>query len=127
MTCLTERDEKRLEGVHPDLVRVIRLAAAESDIPFMVIEGVRDEKRQAKLVKAGASQTMNSKHLLGRAVDIAPLDSGRVSWHWPHYYPLARAVKKAAAALGVPVQWGGDWPRFKDGPHWELKDEHPRA
>jgi peptidoglycan L-alanyl-D-glutamate endopeptidase CwlK len=46
--------------------------------------------------------------------------SGKVSWHWPHYHILAPAMKQAAAELRIPIEWGGDWRSFKDGPHWQL-------
>lgn len=123
---LTSRDRTRLQGVHPDLVRVIERAAADPACPdFMVIEGIRTVARQRKLVAIGASKTMNSRHIPapdghGHAVDLAPLVSGRPSWDWPLYYQLAPVVKAAARAEGVPIEWGGDWRSFKDGPHWQL-------
>ena len=117
---LTVRDLKRLEGVHPDLVRVVRRAAQMSDLPFMVLEGLRTPARQKQLVAKGASKTMRSRHLTGHAVDIAPLLGGKVSWDWPLYHRLAPIVKRAAAAENVPIEWGGDWRTFKDGPHWQL-------
>lgn len=43
-----------------------------------------------------------------------------VSWHWPHYRELAKYIKRAAEELGIEVEWGGDWKRFPDGPHWQL-------
>lgn len=116
---LSWRDLSRLAGVHADLVAVIELARPA--YRFAVLEGLRSPTRQRYLVETGASKTMNSRHLSGHAVDIAPLDQdGQVSWAWPLYYPLAIAVKSAADQLAVPVEWGGDWPRFKDGPHWQL-------
>jgi peptidoglycan L-alanyl-D-glutamate endopeptidase CwlK len=36
------------------------------------------------------------------------------------YAQLAAAVKGAAQKLGVAITWGGDWPSFPDGPHFEL-------
>jgi peptidoglycan L-alanyl-D-glutamate endopeptidase CwlK len=45
---------------------------------------------------------------------------GTVRWDWPLYHQLAAVVKDAAKAENVPIQWGGDWRTFKDGPHWEL-------
>ena len=45
---------------------------------------------------------------------------GEVRWDWPLYHKLAKIVKSAAADEKVPLQWGGDWRAFKDGPHWEL-------
>ena len=118
--ALSTRDLQRLQGVHPDLVRVIKTAAERSPLVFTVLEGLRSEKRQRELVKQGASQTMNSRHLTGHAVDIAPLLGGKVSWDWPLYHRIAPIVKQAALEEGVPIEWGGDWRKFKDGPHWQL-------
>lgn len=120
---LTAADERRLVGVAAPLVAVVRRAALLSPQRFMVVEGLRTKERQRKLVKEGASQTMNSKHLVGRAVDLAPVRrDGSVSWDWKDYHPLAKHVKRAAADLDTRVVWGGDWKSFKDGPHWELAD-----
>ncbi len=111
----------RLDGVHADLIRVVKRAAAMSDMPFTILEGVRSIARQKQLVAKGASKTMNSRHITGHAVDIAPVDgSGHVSWAWPLYYRLAKIMKAAAKAEGISIEWGGDWKRFKDGPHWQL-------
>jgi peptidoglycan L-alanyl-D-glutamate endopeptidase CwlK len=63
---------------------------------------------------------MNSRHITGHAVDLAPMIAGEVRWDWPLYHKLAKIVKAAAADEKVPLQWGGDWRAFKDGPHWEL-------
>lgn len=115
---LTPRDMQRLSGVHPDLVRVISRARASED--FIVTEGLRSTERQRQLVAAGASQTMASRHLTGHAVDLAALVGGVVRWDWPLYDRLAQAVKKAAAKEEVAIVWGGDWPKFRDGPHFEL-------
>jgi peptidoglycan L-alanyl-D-glutamate endopeptidase CwlK len=122
---LSQKSLTKLEGAHPDLVRVIKRAAALSSIDFTVLEVLRTVARQKELVRTGASKTMNSRHLPGadgksRAVDIAPLDGGQVSWAWPTYHKLAPIIKQAAKELGVPITWGGDWRSFKDGPHWEL-------
>jgi peptidoglycan LD-endopeptidase CwlK len=122
---LSERSLRRLDGAHPDLRKVIIRAAAISDIDFTVLEVLRTVERQRQLVKSGASRTMNSRHLPGvdgkaRAVDIAPLDDGEVSWAWPLYNKLAPIIKQAAKDVGVPIEWGGNWLRFKDGPHWQL-------
>lgn len=114
------RSEQRLQGVHPDLARVIQRAANACPVSFIVTEGVRDVKRQEALVAAGASKTMNSRHLTGHAVDLAPVIAGQVRWDWPPFHEIAAAVKQAAAAEGVAIVWGGDWRTFKDGPHFEL-------
>ena len=117
---LGPRSISRLQDVHPDLVRVVKRAAVMSDLDFTVLEGRRSLDRQKTLVKNGASKTLNSRHLTGHAVDLAPMIGNAVSWDWPLYHRLAKVIKAAAAAEGVPLTWGGDWRTFKDGPHWEL-------
>lgn len=117
---LGQRSLSRLEGVHPDLVRVVKKAAALSSLDFTVLEGLRTKERQKQLLDLGATRTMNSRHLTGHAVDLAPMVGGTVRWDWPLYHQLAVIVKEAAKAENVPIQWGGDWRTFKDGPHWEL-------
>lgn len=115
-----QASESNLIGVHPDLVKVVRRALELTPIDFKVIEGVRTLERQRQLVKAGASQTLNSRHLTGHAVDIVPLPDGKVSWEWKYFYPMVDAMKQAAAELGIAVEWGGNWTTFKDGPHFQL-------
>jgi peptidoglycan L-alanyl-D-glutamate endopeptidase CwlK len=112
------RSERNLIGVHPDLVKVIRRAAKAGG--FIVTEGLRTKARQAQLVKAGASRTMNSRHITGHAIDVAAVVNGEVRWDWPLYAAIAKTVKAAAKDLGVPIIWGGDWKSFRDGPHFEL-------
>lgn len=127
-TVLSLRDLERLSGVHPDLVRVVRRCAATAKAPpFTVVQGLRTAAQQAHYIAIGASWTQKSRHLTGHAVDIAPLidQDGDgdldVSWHWPHFYPLADAMFAAAAQENVPVEWGGNWlAGKKDGPHWQL-------
>lgn len=117
---LGTRSLARLEGVHPDLVRIVKKAADISDLDFTVLEGLRTVERQKQLFAQKATKTMNSRHLTGHAVDLAPMIGGKISWDWPLYHRLAKTVKAAAAVERLPVQWGGDWRTFKDGPHWEL-------
>ena len=117
---LGSRSLSRLEGVHPDLVRVVKKAAAMSDLDFTVLEGLRTQERQIELMANGTTKTMNSRHLTGHAVDLAPMIGGKISWDWSLYNRLSKIVKAAAAAENVPITWGGDWRTFKDGPHWEL-------
>lgn len=117
---LSSRSRARMKGVHPDLIAVVEAAIVLSPVDFMVTEGLRNPKRQAALVKAGASRTLNSRHITGHAVDVAALVDGQVRWDWPLYPRIAAAFKAAATRLGVTVVWGGDWPRLRDGPQFEL-------
>ena len=120
LKALNKKSIDRLSGVHPDLVAVVKLAIELSDIDFQVIEGVRSKSRQEQLVKAGASKTMNSRHLTGHAVDLCALINDSVRWDWPLYSKIADAMKQAATQLRISIEWGGDWKTFKDGPHFEL-------
>ena len=119
--ALTDRDRRRLVGVHPDLVRVLERAARDGSVPWRVTEGVRSMDRQAELVAAGKSQTMRSRHLTGHAVDLAVEDGrGGVLWDRASYERLAVEILAAAKAEAVPVEWGGNFRSFFDGPHFQL-------
>ena len=111
---------QRLEGVHPDLVMVVKRAISISEQDFSVGEGLRSLSRQRELVNTGKSTTMNSRHLTGHAVDLFPYP---LSWDWQYYYPIADAMKQAAEELDVDLEWGGDWKSFPDGPHFQLSWE----
>lgn len=123
---LSQRSLTRLVGVHPDLTAVVKLAIQRVSVDFMVVEGVRTVAQQREYVTKGASQTMASYHLpqadgLGYAVDLAPLVGGAIPWNeWARFKDLADVVKACAAELGVPVEWGGDWRSFRDGPHFQI-------
>ena len=117
---LGSRSRAKLTGVHPDLVRVVELALTYSPHDFTITEGLRTVARQRELKSAGASQTMNSRHITGHAIDFAVLVGGKVRWDWPLYGQVAEAFKRAAKELNVPIIWGGDWKSLRDGPHVEL-------
>jgi peptidoglycan L-alanyl-D-glutamate endopeptidase CwlK len=122
------RSIRNLTGIHPDLRRVMDRALQEAPFAFVVTEGLRTIERQRELVRVGASNILNSRHLTGHAVDLVPYvdidKDGRVEveemYAWPLYHKLAPAIKAAAATEKVAIVWGGSWRSFKDGPHWEL-------
>ena len=120
MFKLGKRSIERLQGVHPDLVRVVERAIDLTPVDFTVLEGLRSPERQQTLVASGASQTLNSRHITGHAVDLGAWVDNQVDWSWPLYAKIANAMKAAAKELGVAIVWGGDWRTFKDGPHFEL-------
>ena len=121
------RSKQRLKGVHPDLVAVVKRAIEISEVDFTVLEGIRSVDRQRKLVEQGASTTMNSRHLTGHAVDLGAYVDGSVRWDWPLYHKIAAAMKQAAKEQGVAMEWGGDWAKFPDGPHFQLNwEKYPK-
>ena len=128
MRKYSQRSLKNLKGIHPDLRRVIDRALQDSPVDFIVIEGLRSQTRQRELVDSGASQTMNSRHLTGHAVDLLPIGPNGPEFAWPLYHKLGPAVEAAAKAEGVAITWGGRWSKFRDGPHFELKrDVYPES
>lgn len=117
MYTLGNKSRSKLQGVHPDLVAVVERAIQFTEQDFTVLEGLRSIDRQKELVATGKSKTMNSRHLTGHAVDLAPWP---ISWDWEKFYPIADAMKDAAKELDITIEWGGDWKSFPDGPHFQL-------
>ncbi|QBX80198.1 M15 family metallopeptidase [Citrobacter tructae] len=122
----SQRSENNLKGVKPVLVNVIRRALEITPVDFIVIEGLRTQARQKELVATGKSQTMNSRHLTGNAVDIIPVNT---TWNIEEFKPLLKAVKQAADEQGLKLRFGINWKndpslpietRFIDAPHIEI-------
>lgn len=123
------RHDERLAGVHPDLVRVVRRCGLSND--FFIIQGLRTIEEERQNVARGASTTMHSRHLPGKAGFACAVDLGALNKNG-HYVPgngqeeyhlyelLAVAMKVAAHLENVPIEWGGDWVTFKDGGHFQL-------
>ena len=106
---LSTKSQERLIGVEPELKEVVYEAIKVTKIDFGVIEGLRTEEKQKQLVESGASQTMKSKHLEGRAVDLMAYIGGRGSWELNVYDEIADAMKEAAIKVDVAVRWGAAW------------------
>ena len=122
--AFTEQELSKLKRLHPDLVKVVK-RADELGATFRVGETTRSVEQQRRNIANGVSWTMRSRHLpskdgLARAVDLLCLVDGKVTWSWPPYYKLAATVKQAAKDCKVPIEWGGDWRKAKDGPHFQL-------
>lgn len=113
---LTPRDRSRLTGVHPTLVMIVERARRAT--PFTVIEGRRTVERQQKLLAEGRTRTLQSRHLTGHAVDLAPIP---LDWeNRQAFHALAQHMQAAAEAIGARIRWGGSFRGFFDGPHFEL-------
>ena len=106
---LSTRSLDKLDGVEPELVSVVKRAIALTKIDFGVVYGMRTKEEQEKLFAAGKSQTMKSKHLDGRAVDLMAYVDGEGCWELNVYDDLCDAMKAAAEELGTPVKWGAAW------------------
>lgn len=128
----SQRSLTALKGVNPLLVDVVHKALTLSKVDFVVIEGLRTRERQLQLKAQGNSQTLNSRHITGHAVDLVPWVNGGIPWDDRKAFEAIRnAMFTAAAQLDVAIRWGGDWndngrsddERFYDGPHFELRRE----
>ena len=112
---LSTRSLERLNGVNESLVNIVKASIKTTKIDFGVTCGLRTKSEQAELVKKGASQTMNSRHLpqestgTSHAVDLVAYISGRVSWELNLYDDIADAMKDAAIKEGKPIRWGAAW------------------
>ena len=106
---LSSRSVGRLDGVNPDLVKVVKRAIELTDVDFGVTQGLRTLEEQEKLVAKGASKTMKSKHLTGDAVDLVAYIGSRISWEITLYDNIADAMKQAAKELNVKLRWGAAW------------------
>ena len=103
---LSDRSMGRLEGIEPELVGVVTRAIELTKVDFGVTCGLRSKEEQRKLVESGASQTMKSKHLEGRAVDVVAYIGSRITWEINVYDDIADAFKEAADELDVGIRWG---------------------
>ena len=103
------RSQEKLIGVDSELKEIVSLAITYTKIDFGVIEGIRTVAQQKALVESGASQTMDSKHLEGRAVDLMAYVDGRGCWELNVYDNIADAMKRAAIEIDVAVRWGAAW------------------
>lgn len=118
----SSRSRSNLATVDPRLREVAALALKLSEVDFIVTEGLRSPARQRQLLAAGKSTTRHSRHLTGRAIDVAALENGEVTWSIAPYRKIARAFKAAARTLGVTLKWGGDWKTLVDAVHFEITD-----
>ena len=110
MFKLSQRSLQKLEGVDEALQETVKLAIQKTKIDFGVICGMRTVKEQEALVAKGASKTMKSKHLEGKAVDLmAYIDGGRASWELKLYDDIADAMKEASKETEVDLRWGACW------------------
>lgn len=108
MFKLSQRSINNLKGTKSQLQDVVSRAIQLTEVDFVVIEGLRSIARQQELVRQGASQTMNSKHITGDAVDLAAWNE-TIRWEMPFYFKIAEAMRDAAREQNVGIKWGGSW------------------
>ena len=121
-----KRSKERLKGVDIKLQHILRRLVKIMDVN--IIEGLRTQERQNELVAKGASKTKYSKHIEGRAVDVAPYP---IDWEdRERFHYMGGMLRGIAHEMGVKIRWGGDWDSdgeiadnsFDDLVHIELID-----
>ena len=122
MYRFSNRSLESLQGIDDRLIILLGLMLEHSKYDFVVTEGLRTVERQKFLVKTGKSTTMNSKHIIGKAFDIAILVDEKITWEHKYYTEFAIEFKKLAKFLNFNVTWGGDWHSFVDCPHFQIND-----
>ncbi len=104
-----EKSLRELEGVNPRLVALVHRALELSELDFGVTDGLRTREEQQALLESGASQTLNSKHLTGDAVDLVAYIHGKPRFEFIPAFTVASAMRKAAKEMGIPLKWGCAW------------------
>lgn len=155
MPKLSQVSYRNLKGVNEQLIILVEKAIISTPVDFRVTDGLRTIEEQKHLVAIGASKTMNSKHLTGRAIDIVPWINGKPRWEWPLIYKLAEYIRTVAQEQNIRIRWGALWdvhsftstvskPQelvesyvarckkvgkrvFLDGPHYELVNKTEKA
>lgn len=121
---LGKKSQRELIGVHPILAFAVMEAIRITNQDFMVFDGLRTQREQTKLVRAGRSKTNNSYHLYGLAVDLVAFVGGKPSWGGKYYAEIEEAMKTIIKRYNLPIEWGVDkwgW----DSPHWQItRDQH---
>lgn len=102
--------------VQPIAAQFIDAARDRWDYPAVIVAGGarRSVAAQKKLVSAGRSTTLSSKHVLGRAWDVDMYGWNRDDVPWYVYSDLGDLAHEMGVA------WGGDWSSFVDIGHFEV-------
>lgn len=138
---LGRRSRKRLEGVRPELIKLVEYSLNHKDCPYDFgiprYGGLRTVEDQQELYAKGRTKSgrivtytdgikRKSNHQMksdgyGHAFDIYGLVDGSPTWSPKVLEKIASHIKKCAEELNINIEWGGDWKKFRDMPHFQLK------
>jgi len=119
------QDIARARGVEPALIETLKetqRAHPEWDIRIAPQGGVRNIEEQREIVARGASKTMDSNHLTGRAMDVVFYQNGRMDdaltqkMQGQLRQAMQASAEKTGAVLGKPISWDPD--------HYELPRDY---
>lgn len=110
-----------LSGINPELRKVVLRARQLAKVEFRIKEGCRTSERQEMLRQKGFSNTSESKHEDGNAVDLVPVKNGMAAdGDVKGFLEIRRAMMEAARERSVTITWGGGWKGFTDSYHFQL-------
>ena len=94
----------------------------EAGIVVLIVDTLRTPEEQAENIRKGVSWTKNSKHLVGKAIDVCPYETwslhGPDKLRWDEKDPVWQKIGAIGEKLGL--TWGGRW-KQKDMGHFEAK------
>lgn len=122
---LGDKSKKHLEGVHPNMIRLVEACIKETPIDFTILKsgGLRTASQQMAIFKRGASKmngrdrkSMHQKQAsgFGEAVDLIPWVAGSPRWEWPLIYPIAATMARLSKEMKIDIRWGGVWDKELD-------------
>ena len=122
MPRFSKRSLNKLSTCHEDIQKVLKEAIKYFD--FSVLCGHRDKQTQDEAYYQGFSKLKfpYSKHNKkpSLAVDVAPYP---IDWQDTLRFSfIAGVILTISNQMGVKLEWGGHWKRFKDYPHFQLKN-----
>ena len=111
-TLRTEAEQMALFAQGRDALPAVNLLRSQAGMPPI---GAADN---SYTVTNADGVKYKSNHQGGRALDVVPVNSAG-NPVWPdHKDPRWEQIASVMKANGF--QWGGDWPRFPDFPHYEM-------
>jgi len=138
MGSFGKRSLQSLEGVHPDLVKVMKAAIVNTPIDFTITDGGRTVAQQQALYAKGRTAPgsivtkvdgvkKKSNHQAKSdgyyyAVDLYPYVNGAIDFNDKsnRLSVIAKHILSVADDMGIKIGWGGSWKGSWDKPHFEL-------
>ena len=134
---LSKKSKSNLKGIDARLIKLVGRVLSQSDIDFGIPQygGFRTPQEQNNLFHKKPKVTQidgfkrASYHQTGKAFDIFVYDEHGACWDCKDKYASLSKLFKAEFKLmkeegafkeDEQFEWGGDWIRFKDLPHFQL-------
>lgn len=116
---------RRLDDLSPEFKPIafeFLARLTEAQVPVLIIDTLRTPEEQAENVAKGVSAILNSKHLVGDAIDVCPFMTyalhGPDKLQWDASDPVWKTMGEVGEKLGL--RWGGRWVRPHDPGHFEY-------